>query len=201
MQSHADNLIPVKENEVSPQPKSNPTSLEVLEAIEKLVEGAFSMDTLGIKDKVRSAGVSKFYKKDISDWSPKEKEIDDKIIVTLVPMTNKTPQHYTAKVPWKNVFLSFCLSVFLSFCLSVFLSFCLSVFLSFCLSVFLSFHEERSKEVKKYPDNPMGQTLDSFLFIILSAFSRKERQKDRKTERQKDRKTERQKKERKKKRK
>jgi hypothetical protein len=37
------------------------------------------MDTLGIKDKVRSAGLSKHYKKDQADWSPKEKEIDDKI--------------------------------------------------------------------------------------------------------------------------
>jgi hypothetical protein len=92
----------VIKNEVSSQSKSNRTSREVLEAIEKLVAGAFSMDTLGIKDKTRSAGLSKFYKKDISDWSPKEKEIDDKIVVTLVPMTETTPQHYTAKVPWKN---------------------------------------------------------------------------------------------------
>jgi hypothetical protein len=92
----------VIKNEVSSQSKSTRTSREILEAIEKLVAGAFSMDTLGIKDKTRSAGLSKFYKKDISDWSPKEKEIDDKIIVALVPMTETTPQHYTAKVPWKN---------------------------------------------------------------------------------------------------
>ena len=102
MQTSADISIPESGNEVPPQSKPNRTTREVMEAIEKLVESAFSMDTLGIKDKVRSAGVSKFYKKDISDWSPKEKEIDDKIIVTLVPMTEKTPQHYTAKVPWKN---------------------------------------------------------------------------------------------------
>jgi hypothetical protein len=44
-----------------------------MEDIKRLVEGAFDMDTLGIKDKVRSAGLSKFYKKDQSDWSPEER--------------------------------------------------------------------------------------------------------------------------------
>jgi hypothetical protein len=48
-----------------------------MEDIKRLVEGAFDMDTLGIKDKVRSAGLSKFYKKDQSDWSPAECKIDD----------------------------------------------------------------------------------------------------------------------------
>lgn len=60
------------------------------------------MDTLGIKDKVRSAGLSKHYKKDQADWSPKEKEIDDKIVVTLIPQKGDRAQHYTAKIPWKN---------------------------------------------------------------------------------------------------
>ena len=77
-------------------------SRQSIENIERLVEGAFSMDTLGIKDRVRSAGLSKHYKKDQSDWSPTEKEIDDKIVVTLIPATDSEPQHYTAKVPWKN---------------------------------------------------------------------------------------------------
>ena len=77
-------------------------SRQSIENIERLVEGAFSMDTLGIKDRVRSAGLSKHYKKDQSDWSPTEKEIDEKNVVTLIPATDSEPQHYTAKVPWKN---------------------------------------------------------------------------------------------------
>jgi hypothetical protein len=51
----------------------NRTACEIMEDIKRLVEGAFDMDTLGIKDKVRSAGLSKFYKKDQSDWSPEER--------------------------------------------------------------------------------------------------------------------------------
>jgi hypothetical protein len=39
------------------------------------------MDTLGIKDKVRSAGLSKHYKKDQADWSPKEKVIERNTIL------------------------------------------------------------------------------------------------------------------------
>ena len=85
-------------NEVSSQSKSNRTSREVLEAIKIFAASAFSMDTLGIKDKVRSDFLNST-KKDISDWSPKEQELDDKIIVTLVPMTERTPQQYTAKNP------------------------------------------------------------------------------------------------------
>jgi hypothetical protein len=73
-----------------------------MEDIKRLVEGAFDMDTLGIKDKVRSAGLSKFYKKDQSDWSPEEHEIDEKMVVTMIPATATVPQHYTCKIPWKN---------------------------------------------------------------------------------------------------
>ena len=58
-----------------------------MEDIKRLVEGAFDMDTLGIKDKVRSAGLSKFYKKDQSDWSPAEQEIDEKMVVKMIPTT------------------------------------------------------------------------------------------------------------------
>ena len=39
------------------------TCCESMEQLIKIVEGAFSMDTLGIKDKVRSAGLSKNFKK------------------------------------------------------------------------------------------------------------------------------------------
>jgi hypothetical protein len=65
-------------------------------------EGAFDMDTLGIKDKVRSAGLLKFYKKDQSDCSPEERKIDKKMVVTMVPAKATVPQHYTCKIPWKN---------------------------------------------------------------------------------------------------
>ncbi len=60
------------------------------------------MDTLGIKDKVRSAGLSKFYKKDQSDWSPEEREIDEKMVVKMIPATSTVPQHYRCKIPWKD---------------------------------------------------------------------------------------------------
>jgi hypothetical protein len=60
------------------------------------------MDTIGIKDKVRSEGLSKFYWKDQSDWSPSKKEIDEKMAVTMLPATATLPQHYTCKIPWKN---------------------------------------------------------------------------------------------------
>jgi hypothetical protein len=73
-----------------------------MEDIKRLVEGAFDMDTLGIKDKVRSAGLSKFYKKDQSDWSPEGREIDEKMVVTMVTATATVPQHYTCKIPWKT---------------------------------------------------------------------------------------------------
>jgi hypothetical protein len=73
-----------------------------MEDIKRLVEGAFDMDMIGIKDNVRSAGLSKFYKKDQSDWSPEECEIDEKMVVTMVPATATVPQHYTCKIPWKN---------------------------------------------------------------------------------------------------
>jgi hypothetical protein len=68
-----------------------------MEDIKRLVEGAFDMDTLGIKDKVRSAGLSKFYKKDQSDWSPEEREIDEKMVVKMITATSTVPQHYTKR--------------------------------------------------------------------------------------------------------
>ena len=67
-----------------------------------IVEKAWEMDTLGIKDKVRSAGLSKNYKKDPAEWSPRELEVDDAMIVNQIPATGADPQHYTCKVPWKD---------------------------------------------------------------------------------------------------
>ena len=52
------------------------------------------MDTLGIKDKVRSAGLSKNFKKDRSEWSPKELEVDQKMVVDMIPPNGEDPQHY-----------------------------------------------------------------------------------------------------------
>jgi len=60
------------------------------------------MDTLGIKDKVRSAGLSKNFKKPKDEWSPKELEIDNSMIVTFHPTTKSDPQHYSCAIPWKN---------------------------------------------------------------------------------------------------
>jgi len=60
------------------------------------------MDTLGIKDKVRSSGLSKNFKKPESEWTPLEKEIDASMVVTLHPATKHCPQHYSCAIPWKN---------------------------------------------------------------------------------------------------
>ena len=68
----------------------------------RIVEGAFNMDTLGIKDKVRSAGLSKNFKKPKEEWSPRELEIDNDMIVDLVPRDGENPQHYTCSIPWKD---------------------------------------------------------------------------------------------------
>ena len=61
------------------------TCCESMEQLIKIVEGAFSMDTLGIKDKVRSAGLSKNFKKPKEEWSPMELEVDQKMIVDFIP--------------------------------------------------------------------------------------------------------------------
>ena len=42
--------------------------------LNKIVEGAFDMDTLGIKENARSAGLSKNYKKERHDWRRKKKQ-------------------------------------------------------------------------------------------------------------------------------
>ena len=62
----------------------------------KLVEGAFEMDILGIKENSCNAGLSKHYKKDPEDYTPAEKAIDDKIIIEYIP------GHYQSSTPWKN---------------------------------------------------------------------------------------------------
>lgn len=76
--------------------------LEDLSKLEKIVQNAFDMDSLGIKDKVRSAGLSKNFKKPKAEWSPKELEVDESMIVTLHPAHDETPQYYSCSIPWKN---------------------------------------------------------------------------------------------------
>ena len=60
--------------------------------LNKIVEGAFSMDTLGIKDKVRSAGLSKNFKKPKEEWSPMELEVDKEIWEVLSNRQAPRPQ-------------------------------------------------------------------------------------------------------------
>ena len=60
------------------------------------------MDNLGIKDKVRSCGLSKNYKKPESEWTPTEKEIDDTMIVTFHPESTGVPSFYSCAIPWKS---------------------------------------------------------------------------------------------------
>ncbi len=60
------------------------------------------MDTLGIKENARSAGLSKNYKKEKSDWTPMELEIDDRMKVDLVPADGSHPPHYECSIPWKD---------------------------------------------------------------------------------------------------
>ena len=73
-----------------------------MKEIIKIVEGAFEMDTLGIKDKVRTSGLSKNFKKEPGEWSPREMEVDEHMIVDQIPPNGEDPQHYTCRVPWKN---------------------------------------------------------------------------------------------------
>ena len=68
----------------------------------KIVEGGFDMDTLGIKENARSAGLSKNYKKEKSDWTPMELEIDDRMKVDFIPADTSHPSHYECSVPWKD---------------------------------------------------------------------------------------------------
>ena len=68
----------------------------------KIVEGAFDMDTLGIKENARSAGMSKNYKKEREDWTPMELEIDDSMKVDYVPADGTDPAHFECSIPWKN---------------------------------------------------------------------------------------------------
>ncbi|MBM3931204.1 MAG: hypothetical protein FJ336_08030, partial [Sphingomonadales bacterium] len=60
------------------------------------------MDTIGIKDKVRTSGLSKNFKKPRSEWTPQEIEVDDMMIVKCHPAIGGTPQYYSCSIPWKQ---------------------------------------------------------------------------------------------------
>ena len=68
----------------------------------KIVESSFDMDTIGIKESARSAGLSKNYKKDKCDWTPSELEIDNRMKVDFVPANGSQPSYYECSIPWKD---------------------------------------------------------------------------------------------------
>lgn len=62
----------------------------------RIVEGAFDMDILGMRENARSAGLSKNYKKPEHLWTPGELEIDNKMKVVssqkkvMIPTTTRS---------------------------------------------------------------------------------------------------------------
>ena len=69
--------------------------------LEKIIEDSFTMDTLGIKDKVRATGLSKNFKKPENEWTPQEKEYDLKLKVEK-RLNEKGNSFYVVSIPWKN---------------------------------------------------------------------------------------------------
>ena len=59
------------------------------------------MDILGLKDKIRSSGLSKNFRKDKSEWTPQEIEYDRKMKITA--HTNDLGvSYYSCEIPWKD---------------------------------------------------------------------------------------------------
>jgi hypothetical protein len=59
------------------------------------------MDILGLKDKIRSSGLSKNFIKDKSEWTPQEIEYDRKMKITA--HTNDLGvSYYSCEIPWKD---------------------------------------------------------------------------------------------------
>ncbi len=73
------------------------------QGIEDLVRKRFDLDDLGLKDQVRISGLgfAKNPKRPENEWSPAEKLIDGKMIVTHV-CSNLHLGHYTCTIPWKG---------------------------------------------------------------------------------------------------
>ena len=61
-----------------------------------LVEKCWDLDHIGIKDRVRSAGMSKNFRRPKSAWSPQEIEVDEAMKVV------KHNKFYSCSIPWKT---------------------------------------------------------------------------------------------------
>ena len=61
-----------------------------------LVEKCWDLDHIGIKDRVRSAGMSKNFRRPKSAWSPQEIEVDEAMKVV------KHDNFYSCCIPWKT---------------------------------------------------------------------------------------------------
>ncbi len=73
------------------------------QGLEDLVRKSFDLDELGLKDQVRTSGLgfAKNPKRPENEWTPAEKLIDGKMIVTQVS-SNPKSVHYTCTIPWKG---------------------------------------------------------------------------------------------------
>ena len=76
---------------------------EFEEGLENLVRRNFDLDDLGLKDNIRTSGLgfAKNPKRPENEWTPAEKLIDGKMIVTHVT-TKPNIGHYTCTIPWKG---------------------------------------------------------------------------------------------------
>ncbi len=76
---------------------------EFEEGLEDLVGRNFDLDDLGLKDNIRTSGLgfAKNPKRPENEWTPAEKLIDGKMIVTHVT-TKPNVGHYTCTIPWKG---------------------------------------------------------------------------------------------------
>ncbi len=68
-----------------------------------MVQRNFDLDDLGLKDNIRTSGLgfAKNPKRPENEWTPAEKIIDGKMIVTYVT-TKPNIGHYTCTIPWKG---------------------------------------------------------------------------------------------------
>jgi hypothetical protein len=64
--------------------------------LHSLVEKCWDLDHIGIKDRVRSAGMSKNFRRPKSAWSPQEIEVDEAMKVV------KHENFYSCSIPWKT---------------------------------------------------------------------------------------------------
>jgi hypothetical protein len=76
---------------------------EFEERLEDLVRRNFDLDDLGLKDNIRTSGLgfAKNPKRPENEWTPAEKLIDGKMIVTH-GTTKPNIGRYTCTIPWKG---------------------------------------------------------------------------------------------------